>query len=341
QSFSKSERKIANAINRFPVIKRGLKIAYQTLSYFLYRKTYKYKCIYPLETIQGAGETFFGYYDKSPISENNRYILFHESNHPTSRIPSKDKGISVAVFDLEANNLLYKKEIRPYNWQQGSRLQWLGENKFIFNNFDEERGYHSVVTTSSEGGGIEENLLSIPIYDCYGDKFALSLNFKRLNLMRPDYGYRNHPDITNIGQLHDDGVIKVDLKTQQTTLLISLQEIVNIESNSQILQSVEHKVNHIMISPNGEQFMFLHRYFIGGRRYDRLMTYNFTSKEIKVLASDDMVSHCCWLDEHIIIGYLRDRVHGDKYYQIDTRNGQKTVLGKGIIDRYGDGHPSV
>ena len=102
-----------------------------------------------------------------------------------------------------------------------------------------------------------------------------------------------------------------------------------------------HKVNHIMISPDGKRFMFLHRYFINGQRFDRLMVADHKGENLKLLCDDDMVSHCCWLDNHTIIGYLRDKQYGDKFYKVEVNSGEKEILGKGIIDKYGDGHPTV
>jgi len=38
---------------------------------------------------------------------------------------------------------------------------------------------------------------------------------------------------------------------------------------------------------------------------------------------------------------MRDAEHGDKYYLIDLDTSEKMILGAGIIDKSGDGHPSI
>jgi len=53
-----------------------------------------------------------------------------------------------------------------------------------------------------------------------------------------------------------------------------------------------------------------------------------------------MVSHCHWYDNENIFGYLRE-FDGDKYYMININTLEKKVIGKGIIDKFGDGHPTI
>lgn len=341
QQFSKSERYLARMASNFPWLKNKLKIAYQTINYVLFKKDYPFKSIYELETIDSKGETFFGYYDKSPISSDNRYIIFHESNYSTSKIPDANKPISVCLYDLTIKEVIYKKSVNSYNWQQGARLQWLTNNQFIFNNHDDTNGYHSTIVEIDKNREINERIITVPIYDCFNETFALTLNFERLNELRPDYGYRNHDVNSPLNGYEVDGVFEVNLALNNCKLLISLERIINVESSIEISKAQKHKVNHIMISPKGTQFIFLHRYFIGDKRYDRLMLYDFPTDSIKILASHDMVSHCCWMDENTIVGYLRDFEQGDEYYQIDTRTCKRHKLGNGIIDKFGDGHPSV
>jgi Tol biopolymer transport system component len=62
---------------------------------------------------------------------------------------------------------------------------------------------------------------------------------------------------------------------------------------------------------------------------------------LKVVANDEMVSHCYWYDDSNIFAYLRDRSIGDNYYLVDIHSTQKKKVGKGGIDLFGDGHPSV
>lgn len=46
-----------------------------------------------------------------------------------------------------------------------------------------------------------------------------------------------------------------------------------------------HKVNHIMLCPNGKRFMVLYRWFNGQRKYTRLITCNVDGTDGSVYAS--------------------------------------------------------
>ena len=60
------------------------------------------------------------------------------------------------------------------------------------------------------------------------------------------------------------------------------------------MNNAEHKVNHIMLNPSGERFMVLHRWFVGHRKYTRLVTVDVDGSKMYNLSDDDMVSHCYW-----------------------------------------------
>jgi len=338
--FSKRERAIARFFSQFPQLKKAIKKIYQYSNFLLYRKGYTFRAegqLYKLPIPEG--ETFFGYYDKSPLSLDSRYLLFHHTIFPTVNLPSAANPIAVCVWDLKEGKLIYRAATRAYNWQQGTKLQWLTNRKFIYNNYSEKLGYHSI-KVELLAQKAEESIISYPIYDCFGEEYGLSLSFERLQKLRPDYGYRNHNVNDDLPGYSEDGIFYVDLKTGNIYLLLSLKEIINF-NGTYIPDSADHKVNHIMISPDGQHFMFLHRYFINRQRFDRLMVSDIHGKHLRVLADDEMVSHCYWINNSEIISYLRDFKTGDKYYRLDIRTNQKTIVGEGVIDQFGDGHPSV
>jgi Tol biopolymer transport system component len=107
------------------------------------------------------------------------------------------------------------------------------------------------------------------------------------------------------------------------------------------MDGAKHKFNHIMISPDGSKFMFLHRWFIGERKFDSLIVVDMDGSNIKCLSDDDMVSHYFWHGDYEILGYLRDKEMGDKYYMLNVQTGKKEIVGQGLIDSFGDGHPHI
>lgn len=335
--YGKGERLIARVLSAFPGIKAIAKRNYQHLNAMLYRKSYNFKSDLDVHVLPVEGETFYGYYDHSPESEDKRLILFHVSDsHKTKRLPDPRRPIAVGVYDTEEAKVIYKKATVAYNWQQGARLHWIGPRRFVFNNYSESKGYYSTLV-NLEGSEVTETEIPLPIYDALSE-VALTLNFARLHQMRPDYGYRNH-SLTDLPPYDEDGVFIIDLITQKYKLLVSLSTLCQLEPNGLMAEAV-HKVNHIMIAPDGKSFIFLHRYFVSGRRFDRLIVSDMQGSNLKVLADDEMVSHCCWLSSTEIIAYLRDYKQGDRYYKLNALNGSKRVVGEGIIDGFGDGHPT-
>ena len=76
------------------------------------------------------------------------------------------------------------------------------------------------------------------------------------------------------------------------------------------MEGAEHKVNHLMISPNGKRFMVLHRWFKNGEKYTRLVTCNMDGTEMYNLSDDNFVSHCCWKNNEEILSYLNKKESG-------------------------------
>ena len=79
------------------------------------------------------------------------------------------------------------------------------------------------------------------------------------------------------------------------------------------MEKMEHKVNHLMLSPNGKRFMVIHRWLKGGKKYSRLLTCDINGKNLYNLSDDDMVSHCFWKNDNEIIAYCR-KGKTDGYY---------------------------
>ena len=338
-SYSKSERIIASVLSNAPFIKRTLKRMYQGLNYLVYRNKESHRVSFPMKRIGDLNkETFFGYYDKSPINKTNRFIIYQETHSSTLQKPQKDIPVDVVLFDIENNSEIKRWNSNAYNWQQGTKLMWISETQFIFNDYDDKQDkYISKIVDINKIDSIIT--IDSPIYDCHSD-FALSLSFERLFDIMPDYGYRNHNNRKEF-ELNKEGISRINLDDKSSAeLILSIDDVISIHQNDN-MNNATHWFNHIMISPNGGKFMFLHRWKQNGRKYDALIVANTDGSEAKCLADDGMVSHCFWMNDTEIVSYMRTESDGDKYYQINTNTGNIEVLGNGIIDGFGDGHPNV
>jgi hypothetical protein len=284
-------------------------------------------------------ETFFGYYDHSPESPDGRYIVFHAVNPPSTAMPLPEEIAWVVVFDLKEEKVALSCYTTSFNWQQGARMMWVDNDHFIFNDYDAELDAHrSRMISVSRQKTIKT--FSLPVSDIRG-KLAVSLNFDRLQLMRPDYGYRDRQGRISLENLDDarDGISIINLETGEHKLVITIEQLRHYEPEASFEDAV-HWVNHLMLSPLGTQLMFLHRWKRSGRVYHRLLCCKPDGTDLKVLAGG-MVSHCTWNGEEEIVGFLSPNEMPGEYYRISVHDGSKSVLAQGVLDRFGDGHPSV
>src|SRR5690606_16926968 len=152
--------------------------------------------------------------------------------------------------------------------------------------------------------------------------YLLAINYRRILALRPDYGYRNLPALndTEMSNLEQDGIWKIDQNTGVSTLLYSISEVCNVDAEAAFF-TAKHKINHVMISPDGKRFIFLHRYFLGKRKFDRLLMADATGKALKVLSNNGMVSHCFWANNNTLICFMRGPEGKDGYYLVNVDSG--------------------
>ena len=87
-NYNSIERKISFMLTKKPIIKFIIKKLYQKINYKIFKKDYLFKGAYEIKKLSILGkESFFGYYDKSPINLTNRYIIFHSTNISTKKLP--------------------------------------------------------------------------------------------------------------------------------------------------------------------------------------------------------------------------------------------------------------
>ena len=211
----------------------------------------------------------------------------------------------------------------------------------LFRSFDSQKqNYVSHVLSIGQVAIVKS--FEYPVQDSFKLDYFLSLNYQRLMTLRPDYGYRNLPNLnaTELNNLEHDGLWKVDYATGNAKLLISLATAYQYQPKPDFAHGL-HKLNHVMISPDGKQFIFMHRCLVNGRRFDRLFLADATSGDLKLLADHGMVSHCFWADNNTILGYMRGPGEKDAYWLLDITTGEFTQFGAGKLERYGDGHPHV
>ena len=279
-------------------------------------------------------EYLFGYYDKCPWSDDGRYILAlkvkNASSDADSTVPAEI--VRIDVNDKSSCETLAKTNC--WNVQQGCMAQWLDVDTVMYNDFRDGKYCAVILDLKSKA----ERIIDRPVYAVSPDKkTALSLDFARLHRLRPGYGYANLPDATK-EQLCPEGtcIWKIDLVSGETVPLLTYRDFYEFETRPE-MHGAEHKVNHLMISPDGSRFMVLHRWFKNKTKYTRLVTCDIDGSRMYNLSDDDFVSHCCWKNDREILAYLNKKDGGKGYYLMTDLSGEYKRFWSQLAM---DGHPT-
>jgi hypothetical protein len=293
--------------------------------------------------------TWFGYFDKTPFSRDNSKVLAmamtsaKDGSAEASRMP-----VRLGVFEW-AETLAGKSSFRQFaqtgtwSWQQGCMLQWFPSDpdRLVLYNTLVEGCYGSVVQDVLSGS--VEMSYGMPVYavDPFGRQ-GVTLNFSRLERLRPGYGYGNLPDATQADPCPDhDGVWGVDLHTGRCQMLLSLREIAGLRPLPS-MANAHHYVNHFLYAPDGKCFVFLHLWTSQGRRRNRLMLYDLADGSLHVLDDQATVSHFNWLAGDRLIGFRSP--HGGRagYYVYALGPGHAVDCAPmPSLASLTDGHPSL
>ena len=169
--------------------------------------------------------------------------------------------------------------------------QWLGpdySSKIIYNDLRNGK-YCSVILEVASG---KERVLPMPVYTVSADgKTALTLDFSRLHSLRLGYGYAALPEKTKGVALPDETCIwKMNIESGEVVPLLKYTDFASFEPRPEMqVEGSVHKVNHLMLSPNGKRFMVLYRWYCGQRKYTRLITCNIDGTDMYLLSEQTAV----------------------------------------------------
>ncbi len=331
-NYGKIEKHIANLLNATPGLKSRIKLFYQKLNHGLYKRPYS--CLLsegvelkPLKTAESGGN-FWGYYDSSP--ELNRSFLTHSFQHAIGKNKPDASYIDIHVngHKISATN--------AWNWQQGARLFWLDQETVLHNIFHNNRYRTKIINLKNGNSTLTDQ--AIYAFD-RRSKTAIGLNFKRLTELDPSYGYFAH-DYKNYSMDDDktDGIFSINIENNKSELIISIDSLKRYRKKPEMINAL-HGINHIQISPGGQRFMFLHRWYLkSGEKFSRLFTANKDGSGLHLLSDEGMVSHCNWKNAQEIIGWMHKDKSGNGYYLLRDKTNEFRQVGKSILTE--DGHPS-
>ncbi len=265
------------------------------------------------------------------------------------RSPRPDDTIRVGMIDLQDEDRWTELGTSvAWGWQQGCMLQFIpgSSSKVIWNDRLDGR-YVSHVKDIFTG---EERILPFPVYTLSPDgRTALSVDFERINDLRPGYGYAGIPD-PNAGEMapEDAGIYRCDLETGEKELIISIAEMTGIpvpldkgDPSLEDLTTRKNWFNHLLFNTDGTRFVFLHRWKspvklpVGG--FATLMySSDLEGKDIRLVDGSGYTSHFIWRDpDHLAMWTKFEDRNGFFLFRDDGSGKPLKQLGRGVMTRNG------
>ncbi len=289
----------------------------------------------PVRTItRGPKHHWFGYYDKLEFDPTCRYVLGMEVDFE-GRSPKPDDVIRVGMVDLkEGDKWIELGQTRAWCWQQGCMLQWRPGSKteVLWNDRQGDRFVCHVLDVFTR----RKRTIPHPVYTVSPcGKWAVAPDFRRVNDMRPGYGYTGLPD-PHADELapSDTGIFRVDLDTGDSQLVVSLSDIAKVPFPGRDLTPMKHYFNHLLVSPDGSRFEFLHRWRGPGVRSfgTRMLTAAPDGSDVRIVDPSGYTSHFIWRDPEHILAWSRHESHGGAFYLFEDKTGGRVeIVGQGVM----------
>ena len=287
---------------------------------------------------------WFAYYDKLQFDPTGRYALGMEVDFE-HRSPRPDDVIRIGMVDLRDNDRWIELGTSSaWGWQQGCMLQWRpgSRNEVLWN----DRGDNGYVTRILNVRTGEKRTLPYPFYTVSPDgRTVVSADFRRINDMRPGYGYAGLPDPDfDEPAPKGSGIYRLDLDSGNADLIVSIADIARFGEIPDNPKRAKHYFNHLLFNTDGSRFVFLHRWRLldGDSQYKtvggfgtRMLTATPQGKDIRVVDPHGKTSHFIWRDPGHILAWAWHPSNGNAFYLYEDGTDKVEIVGTGIMTRNG------
>ena len=292
----------------------------------------------PIQITNSEKEHLFAsYYGINSFSQSERYATVLETDIKY-RLPEETDPATLGLVDLKTNNFIPLTITYAWNFQQGCMAHWLAaspDSLIIYNDFRNGK-YVSVIMNVFTKTEIKTIPYPVSAISPNG-KEAVSINFSRLRLTRPDYGYggNGQDPRKEIPFPDDDGLFLVDLETGAARLIVSFDQIKDLVPALQ--EGSIAWFNHTLFSRDGSKIFWLSRQIEGNNRITTSFTVNRDGTDLRRCFPDGWGgSHFDWLNdkELMVTANYEAKQYAHVLFTVGQRNYKR--LGNGLLDY--DGH---
>lgn len=250
------------------------------------------------ETPSQEGSEWFGYYNYDTLNHDQTKLLCNRASFD-GVAPEKGMKIELGYYIIPKAEWHHIADSDSWNWQQGAMLQWLpgsgNETKVIYNCTRDNHNVACIYDIQTH----EKKDIDWAIYGITPDgKRSITLEMERSHWCRA-YHYKSVSNIEWEGRvIEDDGIFEIDLEKNTRRRIIPIQDIISLEHKPEFDLS-KHWLEHIMISPDGSRFCFLHRYSPENNIFaykTRVCIANIDGSALQVIKGSDKYqwSHFGW-----------------------------------------------
>ncbi len=288
---------------------------------------------------------FATYYAINSWSEDGRYATVLETD-VKSGLPTENDVATLGVVDArDGNRFIPLAETRCWNFQEAAMAHWLGtapNTQFIYNDLAEGK-FVSVVFDMQ---GRTKRIVPHPVSAVSADgKWAVSINYARLRLTRPDYGYGGNGQNARESVVwpEDDGLWLVNLETGEARLIVSVASVRDRMPQVKDPKSLAYFC-HTVFSRDGKKIFWLARSVenLAGQKVVRKWeTTAFVcnadgSGVVRCFPDGWGGSHFNWLDgERMVVSALYNATVWSHVF-FTPGKADYSRLGRGLLDY--DGH---
>lgn len=156
-------------------------------------------------------------------SPDKRYVSVLRTDL-NERLPEAGERCVLGLVDLEdGNRFIPVTTTACWNFQEAAMAHWMNNDEILFNDVRDGKFKTVIMNWRTK----KERVLPMPVAAVSEDRtWAVSVNYARLSLTRPDYGYAGPGQDPRSEDTwpRDDGLWFMDLKTGECRLILSVAE---------------------------------------------------------------------------------------------------------------------